>query len=54
MIHVQAHFWPQPILLMLAAHHQNFTQNRTSERAHRFIDSSCILHYLGAHHNIVF
>ena len=35
-------------------HHQNFTHNHTSEPAQRFIDSSCILHHLGAHHNIVF
>ena len=35
-------------------HHQNFNHNHTSEPAQRFIDSSCILHHLGAHHNIVF
>ena len=55
MIHVPALFWPQPILLMLAAPSSKFYPKlHISEPAQRFIDSSCIFHYLGAHHNIVF
>lgn len=55
MIHMQAHFWPQPILLMLAAPSSKFyPKSHINEPAQRFIDSSCILHHLGAHHNIVF